>query len=262
MGLRSAIAAGVSFALKPLGLQAAPAGASIEDNAWSDQKRLVPDARVILDAGANVGQSVRAYRRLYRGATIHSFEPFPESFSKLSEVCEAEGNARPYQIALAEAPGKLDLFVNNQSSQNSLYAFVDDAAQVSPLEKLTTLGKVEVEVSTLDAWAAANGVEKVDILKVDVQGAELRLLQGGAGLLGRGAIDLIFAETAFDDTYKGGADFADVRAFLAEKGYSLYGLYYLRQNRGSMLQFCDAIYVSPALKSRVQSDPKRYFVHS
>ena len=62
----------------------------------------------------------------------------------------------------------------------------------------------------------------------------------------------------FDEMYVGQADFCEIRSYLASKDYFLYGLYYLKQNRGSMLGWGDAIFVSNALRSQVLKHPERY----
>jgi hypothetical protein len=113
--------------------------------------------------------------------------------------------------------------------------------------------KIEVPVTTLDAFAEERKLERIDVLKMDVQGMEPAVLAGAAGLLGRGAIEVVFTEVLFQPVYKGQGCPFEVCTILNRYDYSLFGIYNLYPTRtGRMLQ-ADALFTSPGLTRRLES---------
>jgi hypothetical protein len=92
----------------------------------------------------------------------------------------------------------------------------------------------------LDDVAAEAGITAVDLLKIDCQGAELRILQGAGDLLRR--IRLIYTEVTFEPIYIGGAQFHEVHAYLRNAGFDLAQISALESMHGSINQG-DALYV-------------------
>jgi hypothetical protein len=142
-------------------------------------------------------------------------------------------------------------------------------------------GTEPLATTTLAAWAREAGVEAVDVLKLDVQGAELDILRGAGALLdGVRALDL---EVEFAPLYRGQPLFADVDAYLRERGFSLWRLRELTHHGlrgagaaggarevqrfagwelrhasgGGQLFWARAVYVAGAVADRAADDPWR-----
>lgn len=75
----------------------------------------------MFDVGANHGYVTRCYRSLFAPARIHAFEPFPDTFKKLQEATESDGNVALNQLAVTEAAGEETFYVNNLDPTNSLF---------------------------------------------------------------------------------------------------------------------------------------------
>jgi FkbM family methyltransferase len=123
-----------------------------------------------------------------------------------------------HAIALGEETGKGKFYSTSFNPQNSLLKPVHEG--VAPVT-----AEIEVQVRTLDEFCRENAIEHVDILKLDIQGGELMALRGAQKLLGIGAIDLVFLEVSFTESYEGSALFFDVYRFLHEAGFVLFGIY-------------------------------------
>jgi hypothetical protein len=79
-----------------------------------------------------------------------------------------------------------------------------------------------IETQTLAAWAQRSGVDRLDVLKLDVQGAELAVMRGAGGLLDDvRALDL---EVEFNPIYRGQPLFGDIDAFLRARSFVLWRL--------------------------------------
>ncbi|MCA1964276.1 MAG: FkbM family methyltransferase, partial [Prosthecobacter sp.] len=94
-----------------------------------------------------------------------------------------------HPMALGSQPGTLNLYDSEGSTEGGI------RASLSPESlRLTTnkpLVSVPVEVSTMDLFLAAQGIERVDFLKIDTEGFEMDVLNGGAQALAAGRIGVI-----------------------------------------------------------------------
>ena len=107
------------------------------------------------------------------------------------------------------------------------------------------VGEIRVETVTLDDFCACEGIDHVDVLKMDIQGGELMALRGATGLLDQQAVDIVYAEVLFAELYDEGASFDQVWRYLEQFGYTLYGLYDLTPGHNDFLGFGDAIFTAP-----------------
>ena len=126
---------------------------------------------VILDIGANIGVTSCIFSIKAPHGRIHSFEPSPETFGFLRETL-ASNNAEhcsAYQLALGAKIGELQFYDNPVSASASHLVLAGE-----------TLGggTMAVEVSTVDRFIAEKGLSRLDLIKIDVEGFELDVLDG------------------------------------------------------------------------------------
>jgi FkbM family methyltransferase len=206
------------------------------------------DVRTVFDVGANRGQTAAKYRTLFPAATVFSFEPFPESFAALRQTFAGDPRVRPFQLALSDEAGTKTFHTSADSVMNSLLPL---SPQAGMLTDSRAAGAVQVEATTLDLFCHDHGVPEIDILKLDVQGGELHVLRGAAGLLRDRRVRLVYAEVNFNELYAGQAFFHDVAAHVYGCGYTLYGLYQIAYSPRGPIGWADALFVSPAVLERL-----------
>lgn len=252
--LRTWVTAGVRSGVRALGydVHRLPKPAWANDP-WRALPRLLEQVRrpVVFDVGANVGQTLERFSRVLPGAHVHSFEPFPASYEKLAAVAAARPPARAHRLALGAEPGEATFHVNPQfHTRNSLLTRPTSGRRYYS-EGAELPDSVTVTVDTLDAFCAREGIERIEVLKLDVQGAELQVLQGGRGLLVRRAVDIVFSEVMFVPHYEGGPLFHDIHAAMRAQGYSLYHLYDPITAVNGQLRYANALFVSDDFRTRV-----------
>jgi FkbM family methyltransferase len=132
---------------------------------------------VFVDIGANLGYfTTLAASVVGPTGSVIAFEPEPGNFQRLqANIAEnAFKNVEPRQCALSDSPGNLTLYCDPINWGNPSLV----KANVPP-----GTSSVEVPVSTLDAQLAEQ--ERVDFIKMDVQGFEARVLDGARAMLAR-----------------------------------------------------------------------------
>jgi FkbM family methyltransferase len=206
---------------------------------------------MIFDVGANVGQTALRYRELFPSATIHCFEPFPPSFERLREALERDAKARLHLLALAASGGSARLKANRSAATNSLLASDRRAAHYWGGGLLDTEHEVEVQTRTLDEFCSSEGIGHVDVLKLDVQGAEYAVLEGAREMLAAQRIDVIYMEVITAPTYVGQRELHEYLALLHERGYRLFDFYNPARRDGRLIQ-SDVIVVSTQFLERYE----------
>jgi FkbM family methyltransferase len=193
----------------------------------ADVSRIHPGTvRVVFDVGAHVGQSAALFSDSFPGARIHSFEPDPNSFQQLRAVAAGYPGVTPVNAAVGDREGEATFFVNTFSQTNSLLRPRDGAGQyLVASDGLDVRQETRVRVLTLDDYCAAQAIERIDFLKLDTQGYELRVLDGARQLVSRQAIPLIYLEVGFVTLYEGQPLFPEVYQYLFDRGYRLVWLY-------------------------------------
>jgi len=243
--LRSAIKSALNFL--GLGLHRIE-----KKDAFHDQKMLLNgmETPVIFDVGAYIGEITARYEILFPKATIYSFEPFPGSFERLQERFKAYDVVKPFQLAIADRAGTREFYLNSDRSCNSLFPRPSSARKYWP-GKAASVARIEVDVTTIDAFCKKESIPKIDILKLDVEGAELLALRGASEKLAQKSIELIYTEVMFIPHYEGGVMFYELCSFLSDYGYTLFDLYDLKRAENGQLRWGNAIFVSPHIRASV-----------
>jgi FkbM family methyltransferase len=178
--------------------------------------------RTFFDIGANIGQTSSVALSSFREARVFAFEPHPATFSKLVESLGKHARLNAYNFAMSNSSGAVPFFQYSSSTLNSL---IPNAQY--PMRKGVTAQKITVDCTTLSEFCSANGVHLIDILKIDTEGCDLPVLQGGEQLLSAGRIRFVYVE--FNDmsprTGSTGGALTPISNFLAQFGFRFVATY-------------------------------------
>src|SRR5262249_15003458 len=122
------------------------------------------------------------------GGTVYCFEPVPHLYDRLCRHVKhngLEGTARPQRLALSDSPGVLPMAVADPFCSNQGMGSITSR----PPRDLNN--RIEVEAMTLDSFAARERLERLDFIKIDIQGAEPLFLKGGMDTLRKLKPDLL-----------------------------------------------------------------------
>ncbi len=216
-------------------------------------QRLERSETVVFDVGGNIGQSIEKYRLLFPDCRIYSFEPHPESFSTLETRYGTANGVHCERLALGARSGNALFHATRRAEVSSVLA-PEDFVRERSTERNYDFSIIEVPMDTLDRVSARLGAKNINILKLDVQGAEMEVLLGAESLLREGRIDTIYTEVLFAENYRGQHDFGEIWAHLKTFGYIPWDLFPFLHTSAGRIWTGNAIFVSPAAAQKL--DPR------
>ena len=170
---------------------------------------------VVVDVGASRGQFAWFASDRWPQARLICFEPLPEAQAKLREMLGERIALHP--AAVSDAAGQMALHVSASDDSSSLLSI--GSRQVSEFPGTQETGTITVDVVRLADVLNAGDLGSSALLKIDVQGAELSVLQGAGELLA--AFSDVYCECSFVELYEGQALIGDIVAFLSRHEFRI-----------------------------------------
>jgi FkbM family methyltransferase len=180
-------------------------------------KALLRPGMTVFDVGANVGYfTLLAARLVGSGGRVHAFEPTPSVAHRLAEnvaMNKLESQVCCNAVAVGDEVGVVSLHTQRDDSEGN-NIFSDDGSGAS----------ISVPVLTLDAYITDHSIKSVDVMKLDVEGAEIKVLAGANSLLSRADSPILIAEANPSALRRSGGDVRELCNVCSELGYRVYGL--------------------------------------
>lgn len=189
------------------------------------------DVRTVLDVGASRGQFATFALHRFPTAKVICFEPLRDAQEVLRQVLPAE-RTTVHPFALGKQEAELELHVSAREDSSSLLPI--GARQVDAFPGTEEKRRERVQVGALGSFLSSE-FPRPTLLKIDVQGYELAVLEGAADSLD--LVDEIFVECSFVELYTGQPLADAVICHLREAGFRLAGAYGVAAGRdGTCLQ--------------------------
>lgn len=164
---------------------------------------------VILDVGANKGQTINFFLRLFKDCTIYAFEPNHELFQRLQHKYKANKNVHLFNYGVSDTNGKLlfhESILNETSTFEELNydsSYLKQKAKLLGVEPAKVIKRsYEVDVITLADFIHEQNIHHIDVLKIDTEGHEFKCLMGLFKTNAKYPIQFIQLEEHNDDMYK------------------------------------------------------------
>jgi FkbM family methyltransferase len=177
--------------------------------------------RFVIDAGANRGAFTDAFLQLHRPQRMVLVEAIPELAFKLIEKYSSDARISVVAAALSDRNGEAPFEINRSEASSSLLA-IDPRNSEWFGRDLSVAGSVTVPTLKLTELMTRERMESVDLLKLDLQGAERLVVTGGEQALDR--VQVIYTEVFFERLYAGAWLFWEMNEFLSARGFKLCGL--------------------------------------
>lgn len=177
---------------------------------------LLREGMTVFDVGAHVGYyTLMAAQKVGPRGHVFAFEPEPENYSILKKNIELNGymNVTCIPKAVSSRSGTLSLFVSRQGNDRHTIVNTPSAVCLSESHDVPTI--------SLDEFAASLGWPQVDLIKMDIEGAEPLALAGMSELLGRSPCLSLLLEFAPEMLRGGAADPLEFLSTLRKLGFAI-----------------------------------------
>jgi FkbM family methyltransferase len=195
---------------------------------------------VVLDVGANLGQSAEQFLRWFPTARVICFEPVTTTFKELERRLGSHPRVRLARLALGAAPGSGTFRLEGPPGMHTL------ASRPGPGEPEALHEPVEID--TVDRFCQREGLARIGLLKIDTEGHDLAVLEGAADLLAAARIEMVMVEAGLHPENTRHVPLEALKGKLESCGYRLFGIYNQKEEwtRGRpYLRRADLVFVGP-----------------
>lgn len=172
----------------------------------------IKNGDVVLDVGANIGEtSLNIANIVGDKGCVHSFEPFPETFESFQHNLSLNNfsNIKVNRVGLGDTEEEVGMEIRDNSNRgmNAIKQLDDDSER-------------KIKIVKLDSYIKENQINKVDLIKIDVEGFELRVLKGAAETL-ENLKPRLFIELDDNNLRDQGDSAAELIRYLKNLNYSI-----------------------------------------
>lgn len=198
------------------------------------------DYDTIVDVGAHIGEFADSVRRVMDPRRIVMVEADPELAASLEKSYANTPGCEVVLAAITDRNGPVQLRINSHRDSTSLLAITPEA-EAQFQREMREVRQVEVPGMTLDELFDVHKLDRVALLKVDIQGAERQMIAGGAKALAR--VESLYIEVNFEEYYEGSAVFHELDALLREQGFKVRSFHESRLGSDGCMAYTNALYL-------------------
>jgi len=204
---------------------------------------------IIFDVGANKGQSIEKYLKMFEKPIIHSFEPIKTEFDYMCSKFKNNKNIFLNNFALGNKIEEKEFNVTaktGNSSFNKINLGTDWLKVRSKHYNTSEEGYVtsvqKVNVIKLDDYCKDKNINVIDLVKIDTQGYEDKVLEGSLNSIKQNKIKAIVTEIMFDNVYDKYFSFSDLEKYIIPYNFRMVGIQLSNNNLFSGLIFSANVY--------------------
>jgi len=177
----------------------------------------LPASPIIVDCGAHIGTDTVEFAT-QPGTRIYAFEPVKDIFTQLVTNTKDYENVTCFNVALSSFDGVADMYISSGYSDGSSSLFKPKRhLEYHPDVYFNNIE--QVKCSKLDTWAKQNNVNHVDMLWLDMQGAEQMMLAESVMIID--TVSVIHTEVSLFETYEGMGSYKGFKNFLRARGFKV-----------------------------------------
>lgn len=188
------------------------------------------DVRVVFDIGSCEGEDSIRYARLFPNATVYSAEPLPRNLPKLRDnlLRHNAPSVEVLPLAFSDASGTARFYVSSGQPEDrpngDAWDYGNKSSSLFPPDRHLEVHPwvhfdqvIEVQTDTLASFCKLRQIETIDFIHMDVQGAELKVLEGAGVLINR--VKAVWMEVERVPLYAGQPLKGDVERFMKDHGF-------------------------------------------
>jgi FkbM family methyltransferase len=213
-------------------------------------KKYIKKNPVIIDVGANEGQSIKRFDLIFNNCVIHSFEPIKKCFDKMVKDHPNKKNIKN-NYALSDKNTNKIFFINKHSYTSGFNRINKSYDQLH--EKDKTRNNIKVKTIKLDTYVDLNKIKKIDILKIDTQGHELDVLKGAKNSLKKNIFNFVEVEIILCDYYTKKISLHKIDRVMCENNFDLFNFQEFAYSKDYQIKWFDMLYINKKFKQKLAS---------
>lgn len=208
---------------------------------FDDLKKIIKKENpIIIDVGANIGETIEFFLKRFSQPHIVAFEPVTECYKILINKFGCYQNVFLNNCAVGDQEGIVKFNVANSLACSSIYLPTEETKNYH-MNEINISNTIDVKINKLVNYI--NEFPEIDILKIDVQCYELSVLKSAGEALEK--IKMISLEVEFIPLYGNQPLFSDIDIFLRKKGFIIYNLYGGYRRKNGQIECADVTYYNP-----------------
>lgn len=180
-------------------------------------EKFLPKNPIIVEGGAHKGIDTAQMAELWPDAQIYAFEPHPLFFKKLCSRMHSYKNVICSSLALSNKTSWQEFSLSSFGFTGASTILKPSLLFFKTYPGIIFHKKIGVHSVNLDDWAQKNGIDHIDFLWLDLQGAEPLVLMHCPKILK--TIEVIYTEVNYIPLYVNGILYEQLKAFLQEQGF-------------------------------------------
>ena len=183
---------------------------------------------IVFDVGGNKGQSIEKYLKIFDNPTIHSFEPVKSEFDIMQRKFKDNKNIILNNFAIGDKNEKKNINVTTKTGGSSFNKINPGTRWIKIRSKIHGVNEEnyvkrieEVQIVTLDFYCKKHNINTIDLLKIDTQGYEDKVLIGSSELMKQNKIKAITTEIMHDNNYGKSFSFSDIEKYLLPNNFRM-----------------------------------------
>ncbi|KAF0218719.1 MAG: FkbM family [Geobacteraceae bacterium] len=196
-------------------------------------RRMERNISVAFDIGANVGDVSLYLLHYFPRATVFAFEPCAETYGQLVANVMKAGYGdrfRPFRFGFFDEETEGMLHVTSAHGANSLVAPGEEYRSLNPC--IETVATERIALMRLDDFVARERIDRIDLVKIDVEGVEQQVLRGGADTFAS-RVQTVVIEVSFVRRPRGDGEYIRLFQLLHDYGFAPAEIYDLSHAQGA-----------------------------
>ena len=212
---------------------------------------------VIFDVGANDGESIERFKKIFSKSKIYSFEPDDNAFQRLKKNYYNKENIEIFDFGISNRDGNQQFYSYDHDKISSLMQLDANSKLFKSRKIAKNSGEdfeklKDIKILKLDSFVKDKNIPRINILKIDVQGYEPEVIEGAKYLIENNKIDIIEMEIILGYGYSKSISFYDIEKNFSKQEYKLAAINYDSNIISYSNYQIDVIYVSKMIFDKIK----------
>jgi len=190
---------------------------------------------VVIDVGANCGQTTKRLARAFPELAIHCLEPNEELHAKIKERVSFHKDLHLHRCGAGAQDAEMPFFKSTKHESNSFHQ--DWSHRHGTATETET-----VPVWRLDTFCAQNHMDTVSVLKINAEGFDFKVLEGAAALFQARKILSVYVEVSFGREAEESGHCGDYLNHMEQLGYKFLGLYQMARAKEGHIKWGNLLF--------------------